>query len=97
MPKYEAMVIINPQLDEEAYQIEMQRIQDSLVNNGGEIVNTDLWGKRRLAYPINKQNEGYYGVIDFIGEGSLVKQLERNLKFSENVLRHMIINLDAEE
>lgn len=97
MPAYETMIIFNPLLDEEGFQAEMQKVQEFIAGQGGEVTKADLWGKRKLAYPINKQSEGYYSLLVFNGAAELVRELERTLKYAENVMRHLLINLTEEE
>nr|MBP8673332.1 30S ribosomal protein S6 [Synergistales bacterium] len=62
---------------------------------GGEIVKVDLWGKRRLAYPIQKQEEGFYAVYAFNMEPSQVKELRRRVRLQSSVMRHMLVRPDA--
>ena len=67
----------------------------SRVEKNGEIIDVTTWGKRRLEYPINDKNEGYYVVIEFKASTELPKELDRRLRISDNVIRHIIINNDA--
>ena len=60
----------------------------------GEVEKVDVWGMRKLAYPINKKEEGYYVVVDFKGNPTLPKELDRRLKISDNVIRHIILSKD---
>ena len=68
----------------------------SLVAENAEVVDVDLWGKRRLAYPINDMSEGYYVVISFKCDGSFCAELDRNFNIDENVLRSFILKLEFE-
>lgn len=68
----------------------------SLVAENAEVVDVDLWGKRRLAYPINDMSEGYYVVITFKCDGSFCAELDRNFNIDENVLRSFILKLEFE-
>ena len=63
-----------------------------IIASEGEVENVDVWGMRKLAYPIQKKNEGYYVVIDFSADTELPKELDRRLRISDNVIRHMIIS-----
>ena len=65
-----------------------------IIASEGEVGNVDVWGMRKLAYPINKKSEGYYVVIEFKAEPTLPKELDRRLKISDNVMRHLIDNKD---
>ena len=69
---------------------------EGIIAADGEVEKVDVWGMRKLAYPINKKEEGYYVVVDFKGNPTLPKELDRRLKISDNVIRHIIINNDAQ-
>ncbi len=85
------MVIISPKLNAD----EANALNDSILalirDNGGEIIKTDPWGKRMLAYPINKLQEGYYYVNYFTLESTSVKTAKKQLTLNENILRHMFV------
>ena len=70
------------------------RVKD-IIAADGEVSKADVWGMRKLAYPIQKKNEGYYVVIEFAGSTELPKELDRRLRISDDVMRHIIINKDA--
>jgi small subunit ribosomal protein S6 len=89
------MFIINPTLEEEKRNEVMEMVQSVITSNGGEVSNVDVWGMRKLAYLIEKKSEGFYVVIDFQAGTDLPKELDRRLRISDNVMRHMIINKDA--
>ena len=95
MTNYELMFIINPTLEEEKRNEVMEMVQSVITSNGGEVSNVDVWGMRKLAYLIEKKSEGFYVVIDFQAGTDLPKELDRRLRISDNVMRHMIINKDA--
>jgi small subunit ribosomal protein S6 len=63
-----------------------------IISGKGTVTKTDIWGNRKLAYPINKKNEGYYVVLQFEGPHDLPKELDRRMKISDNIIRHLIIN-----
>ena len=96
MNKYEAMYILKPDMEDEARAALIQRFSEIIVTNGGEIENIDEWGKKRLAYPINYINDGYYVLVNFKANPELPAELERNFKISEFVMRSMIIRNDEE-
>jgi small subunit ribosomal protein S6 len=83
MAKYETMLITSAALDEEA--------TAALIEANGTIDSIDEWGKRRLAYPINDEEEGVYTVIDFTSEPSFPAELDRVYKITEGVMRSLII------
>lgn len=91
MTKYEALYIIASELDEAATKAEVEKFSGIVTGNGGEIVSVDEWGKRRLAYPINFKNEGYYVLMQFAAAPELPRELERNFKNDENILRFIVI------
>ena len=93
MINYEVMFIIDPALEDEAKEATIEAVK-GIIAAEGEVGNTDVWGMRKLAYPIQKKAEGYYVVIEFKAEPTLPKELDRRLKISDNVMRHIIINKD---
>ncbi|MBF1151959.1 MAG: 30S ribosomal protein S6 [[Eubacterium] sulci] len=95
MINYEVMFIIDPTLEDEKKDAAVERVK-SVIAAEGEVGNVDVWGLRKLAYPIQKKNEGYYVVIDFKAEPTLPAELDRRLKISEDFMRHIIVNKDAE-
>ena len=96
MTKYESMYILKPDLDEDAKNALVARFSDIVTQNGGEIEKIDEWGKKRLAYPINYINDGYYVLMYFSAPAELPSELERNYKISDDVMRFIVINLDKE-
>jgi len=89
MQAYEILYIIRPDLDEEATAAAVDKFAAVVTNNGGEIVSTDKWGKRRLAYEIKDYREGYYVLMNFNGEAHAAQELERIMKISGDVLRFL--------
>lgn len=94
MTNYEVMFIIDPALEEAKKEAAVEKVKDIIVADG-EVSKVDVWGMRKLAYPIQKKNEGYYVVIEFAGSTELPKELDRRLRISDDVMRHIIINKDA--
>lgn len=94
MTNYEVMFIINPALEEEKKEATVEKVKE-IVAADGEVSKVDVWGMRKLAYPIQKKNEGYYVVIEFAASTELPKELDRRLRISDDVMRHIIINKDA--
>ena len=94
MTKYESMYILKPDMEEEKKDALVKRFSDIVTNNGGTVEKIDEWGKKRLAYPIQYINDGYYVLMNFEAQPTLPAELERNYKISDDVLRFMVINLD---
>lgn len=93
MSNYEIMFIIAAALEDEKKEATIEMVKE-IISNGGSVTKVDIWGMRKLAYPIQKKNEGYYVVMEFEAPADLPKELDRRLKISDNVIRHMIINND---
>lgn len=91
--KYEAVYILNPALGEEAVVATAEKLQ-ALIESSATIEKIDVWGRRRLAYEINDQKEGYYVLINFSAEAEFPKELERVLKITEGVMRYLVIRTD---
>jgi small subunit ribosomal protein S6 len=90
---YEVVYILDPAMGEEAIAAMVAKFK-TLVETQGTVSEVDEWGKRRLAYPINDLNEGYYVLMTFTAEPSLPAELDRVLKITEGVMRSMIICKD---
>ena len=89
--QYEVMVILDPDLDERTVAPSLDTYLNVVRQSGGSIENVDIWGKRRLAYEINKKSEGIYAVIDLTAEPAAVKELDRQLTLNESVVRTKVI------
>ncbi|MFD2615277.1 30S ribosomal protein S6 [Paenibacillus gansuensis] len=90
MRKYEVMYIIRTDIEQEAVQSTVEKFQGIITNNGGEITKHDVMGKRRLAYEIEKFRDGVYVLVNFTAEPSVVSELERVMKISDEVIRYLI-------
>ncbi len=90
--KYETLFIIDATLDEEATTGVLDKFK-ALIEANGTIDNVDVWGKRKLAYPINDMNDGYYVLINFTAEPAFITELERIYNISEDVIRSIVIKL----
>jgi small subunit ribosomal protein S6 len=87
---YEVLYIVRPDLDEAAVQKETERVTGLIKSLGGKPENTNVWGKRRLAYAVSGHQEGHYVLQDFKLETERVPELEASLKISEQVFRHIV-------
>ncbi|GAP17730.1 30S ribosomal protein S6 [Levilinea saccharolytica] len=90
MRKYEVMFILQADLDETSQNTAIEKVSGWITEPGGSVVKVDRWGKRRMAYAIRKQREGYFVLIEAEMAPSATSELDRNLRFLEPVLRHMI-------
>lgn len=92
MRPYEMMVLLPADLED--HKIVLEQLGEVVQDLGGKMAKLDLWGKRRLAYPIEKKTEGYYALYTFDLEPTQVKELERLLKLRADVTRHIVVRLD---
>ncbi len=91
---YESVVILNASLEDSQIEGIIKSIQNNITTHGGELTDTENWGRKRLAYNIDNAKTGYYLVQRFIGLPSMISEFERNLKLDENVIRFLTIALD---
>lgn len=91
MRNYECMIILEPTLEGEAIDNLIARFTDLVSKNGGQPGEINRWGRRRLAYQIGQNTEGYYVIMNLQGENQTVDELSRVLKITDGVIRHMII------
>lgn len=91
MKKYETMFILNSDINEDEISPIIDKVRSIIVNSDGKVENVDLWGKKKLAYEINKKNEGYFVLIDFISDENFPKELDRNFRIMDVVIRHIIV------
>lgn len=91
MNHYETLFVVKATLTDEERNSHIAKIKDIVEKNGGEIVATDEMGMRKLAYSVEKQTRGYYVVIYFKGQGELVAELERNIKFNEQIIKFLTL------
>ena len=87
---YETIFILVPTLKEEETKANVEKFTN-IISSNGEVIKVDEWGKRKLAYEINKAAEGYYVYVEFNAEGDFVKELERNYKISDSVMRYLVV------
>ena len=95
MRQYELMVILDPELDERTVAPSLDKFLSVVTKDGGSVENVDIWGRRRLAYEIDKNTEGIYAVVTLQAEPATVKELDRQLTLNESVLRTKVIRPDA--
>ena len=95
MRPYEIMVILDPTLDERTVAPSLETFLNVIRKDGGSVDKVDIWGKRRLAFEIDKHNEGIYAVIDLQAQPSAVQELDRQLNLNESVLRTKVLRPEA--
>ncbi|MBQ0017892.1 MAG: 30S ribosomal protein S6 [Clostridiales bacterium] len=93
MRDYELLFVLDPDLNEEQKAEMIEKIK-AIIAVDGEAGEADIWGDKKLAYAINKKNVGYYVVLPFKAGADLPKELDRRLRISDNVMRHIIVNID---
>ena len=92
--QYESVVLINAALEDEQIDAIINRIKESITTHGGELIEVDKWGRKRLAYPVQKSKTGYYVILRFESDTSLIAIYERGLRLDETVIRYLTIALD---
>ena len=90
MKAYEVMYIVKP-VEDEAFEAVVAKFEALINNNGGSVEKTDRWGKKRLAYEIQDLQEGLYVLVTFNGTPACIKELDRVMRITDEVMRHMII------
>ncbi|MBQ1501400.1 MAG: 30S ribosomal protein S6 [Firmicutes bacterium] len=94
MREYEVMYIIKPNFEDDKYTEIIEKYNALIQANGGEILKVEPWGKRRLAYEIEKLREGYYVLLRINGAPELPKELERNFKIADEIMRYLVIRVE---
>ena len=94
MRHYELMVILNPDLEEKTVAPSLDQFLGVIRDGGGTVEKVDIWGRRRLAFEIDKRWEGIYAVVDLVAEPATVKELDRQLNLSESVMRTKVLRPD---
>ena len=95
MNKYELAVVVNAKIEDDARLATIERVQKYVTRFGGTITNVDEWGKRKLAYEIQKMREGYYYFIHFEAEATAPAEIESRLRIMDNVLRFLCVRQEA--
>lgn len=96
MRPYEMMVILDPEIDEKAVGSSLDQYLSVVKDGGGTVDKVDIWGRRRLAYPIKKRTDGIYAVINFTASSDAAKELDRQLNLNEVVLRTKLLRLEVD-
>jgi len=91
---YEALYIVNPNLDDAAIQTIAAEVESLVTDNGGAVVRSEIWGKRKLAYEVKKFTEGYYVLLRFDAEPEFIDKLELHFRLSEPIFRNLVVYFD---
>lgn len=94
MRKYETLYVLRPDLEAEKTQELVERFKEVVTSNGGELVEVNEWGKRRLAYEIDKLREGFYVLMKYHAATDFTKELERLFRISDDVMRYITTRVD---
>ena len=95
MNKYELAVVVSAKIEDEERAAVVDKCKALIERFGGTITNVDDWGKKRLAYEIQKMNEGYYTFIQFDAEGSAIAEIEQRIRIMDNVIRYLCVKQNA--
>lgn len=95
MNKYELAVIVNGTLEEEERVATIEKVKEYITRFGGTVTNVDDWGKKRLAYEIQKSKEAYYYFIQFESDANCPNEVETNIRLMENVVRYLCVKKEA--
>lgn len=95
MRNYEGIIIINSEVGADASKGIVTQVQELITKNGGRIDGLQDWGKRRLAYKINKRQDGNYVLLNFQMDSKYAKKLEQTLRLNDQILRYILVNKDA--
>ena len=94
MRRYELMLVFRPDAPDERTQAVVERVTRMIAGDGGQIVKVQPWGRRRLAYPIDRHREGQYHIVVFEAPSTTIGEIERSLLITEEVLRHLVIRVE---
>lgn len=91
---YELVIVVDPEVGDDGLPAIVERVNNFIQERGGSINNVDQWGKRRLAYPIKRHNEGYYVITHFSFDPQVIRALEGSLDLAEDLLRHLVTRIE---
>ena len=94
MRQYETMVLLSPELTDETVEEKISGFEKKVTEGGGEVLNVDRWGKKRLAYPIQRQRHGIYFIVTYHSEPEVVTGIERDMRIDEETWRYMTVRMD---
>jgi small subunit ribosomal protein S6 len=94
MRNYEFTFIVHPDVEDEGLEGVTEKVSQLITEGGGRVTNVDHWGRRRLAYPVQKQREGYYVLMQIQLDPKSISELERKLKLTEEVIRYLLVRVE---
>ena len=97
MRKYETIFIVNPDLNEDDRKDLIEKVKAIIDSHQGETLKVDEWGIRKLAYEVKKMSKGHYVLLHYLGGSPVLKELERNLRLMDDVLKYQTVRLDAKD
>ena len=95
MNKYELAVVVNAKIEDDARTATIEKVKELIARFGGNVIDVDEWGKKRLAYEIQKMKEGYYYFIHFEAEATVPGEVEQRIRIMDNVLRYLCVKQEA--
>ena len=95
MNKYELTVVVNAKIEDDVRVATVEKVKEYVARYGGTVTNVDEWGKKRLAYEIQKMKEGFYYFIQFEADATAAAEIERHVRIMENVIRYLCVRQEA--
>ena len=95
MNKYELTVVVNAKIEDDVRVATVEKVKEYVARYGGTVTNVDEWGKKRLAYEIQKMKEGFYYIIQFEADATAPAEIERHVRIMENVIRYLCVRQEA--
>ena len=95
MNKYELTVVVNAKIEDDVRVATVEKVKECVARYGGTVTNVDEWGKKRLAYEIQKMKEGFYYFIQFEADATAPAEIERHVRIMENVIRYLCVRQEA--
>ena len=95
MNKYELAVVVSAKIEDDARAAVVEKVKDLITRFGGNVTDVDEWGKKRLAYEIQKMKEGYYYFVHFHAEATVPAEIEQRMRIMDNVLRYLCVKQEA--
>ena len=94
MNKYELAVVVSAKIEDDERAATLEKVKEIITSNGGNITNVDEWGKKRLAYEVQKMREAFYYFIQFDGQATVPAEIESRIRLMENVVRYLVVRQD---